>query len=420
MKRISAILLCLAIVLTLSACGIGQAEPVQNDLTNITESSLSKIDMGAAESTEANLVTDSSINQIADNPLQEISDNSDSSNAAIMVSTKLQVHYIDVGQADSILITTNGESMLIDAGNSGDGSMVVNYINNQGISNLKYVVGTHPHEDHIGGLDTVINSVDVKNVLMPKVQTNTQTFEDVLDAIANHNLSITAPKNSDTYQLGEATVTVVSNQTTDDLNNSSLMLRLEFGDTTFLFTGDAEIEAEDSAINSGATLQSDVLKIGHHGSDTSTSNGFLEAVQPRYGVISCGTGNSYGHPAQATLNNLSSAEIELFRTDKQGTIVATSDGATISWNVAPLADPTADPGSIEDPQAEASTVVQPPEPNATPSYENTYIVNVNTGKFHYSDCGSVKQMKESNKRELTSSRNEIISQGYVPCKKCNP
>lgn len=248
--------------------------------------------------------------------------------------SELQVHFIDVGQADCILLVNKEESMLIDAGNNADGELVTAYLQSQGITSLTYAVGTHPHEDHIGGLDTVIENFQIQNLLMPKIQTNTKTFEDVLDAAIEKDLRITAPKQGDSFSLGTATVTAVHCYETDDLNNASIILRVDFGETSFLFTGDAEREAENAVLLSGVNIDCDVLKAGHHGSSTSSSRAFLDAVSPEYAVISCGVDNSYGHPHRETIQAFQNRGITVYRTDEQGNVRVFSDGKTLRWETA--------------------------------------------------------------------------------------
>lgn len=246
------------------------------------------------------------------------------------VEGQLKIHYIDVGQADSILLTLNDKAMLIDAGNNSDGDLVVDYITNQGISTLDYVIGTHAHEDHIGGLDDVIDNFDIQTVLMPKVQNDTKTFEDVLDSLINKNLSVTSPNIGDIYDFSEAQFTILSckNEKTDELNTSSIVLRLEFGEQSYIFCADAEKENEYAMMDSGLTLKSNVIKIGHHGSTSSSLEKFLLAVDPQIAIISVGEGNDYGHPHEKIVNRLNRLGIKTYRTDLHGTIIITSDGKT--------------------------------------------------------------------------------------------
>lgn len=236
----------------------------------------------------------------------------------------LLVDFIDVGQADSILIRNQDQVMLIDAGTNKAGDTVVNYLKELGITKINYLVGTHPHEDHIGGIDDVINNFDIGQIYMPKMETTTKTFEDVLEAIENKNLTVTAPNKGDKIELGQAVGTFMTDPILDkdNLNLSSLVMRLEFGNTSFLFMGDAEKENEET-INWPKT---DVLKVGHHGSNTSSSKKFLEQIEPEYSIIMVGKDNSYNLPKQETIDNLKSIGSEIYRTDENGTIKIISDG----------------------------------------------------------------------------------------------
>ena len=238
----------------------------------------------------------------------------------------VKVEYIDVGQADAILIENNKKYMLIDAGNNEDGDLLVNYFKDKNITDFEYVVATHPHEDHIGGMDNIIKNFNIKNYYMPDCYTTTKTFEELLDALEEKNLSFETPDIDSEFLLGDALFKVLYTGTDKrDLNNTSIVLRMTYKDVSFMFTGDATNTTEKKII--AKDLQSDVLKVGHHGSQYSTSDEFLDKVNPKYAIISVGTGNVYDHPKDITLNKLKG--IEVHRTDKEGTIRVISDGKNI-------------------------------------------------------------------------------------------
>lgn len=255
------------------------------------------------------------------------------------ISGTLKVHFINVGQGDSEFIQTpSGKTMLIDAGTNEAGNSVVSYLKNLGISKIDILVGTHPHEDHIGGMDNVINNFDIGQFYMPKVTTTTKTFEDVLTAAKSKGLSIITAKAGITLDLGsdiKAEMLAPNSTKYDDLNNYSAVIKLTYGNTSFLFTGDASAQSEEEMLNKGYDLKANVLKVGHHGSSSATTLPFLQAVNPKYAVISCGKNNDYGHPHKETMDKLKNAGVIVYRTDECGTIVATSDGNNISFNVKP-------------------------------------------------------------------------------------
>ena len=259
----------------------------------------------------------------------------------------LVVHFLDVGQADSIFIELpNDETMLIDAGNSGDGSYVVNYIKALGYSKITYLIATHPHEDHIGGMAFVINNTSVGSVYMPKAVTTTQTYLNLLEAIQNKGLGVqTAKAGVSIVSADGLSVNVLAPNSSayEDLNNYSAVLKITYGYNSFLFMGDAE-ELSEGEITSD--VSADVIKVGHHGSASSTGQAFLNKVHPKYAVISVGADNVYGHPAQSTLSNLAAIGATVYRTDKDGTVVFTSDGTNISVDKqpSPTQDDNEEPG----------------------------------------------------------------------------
>ena len=242
----------------------------------------------------------------------------------------LKISYLDVGQADSILIQTSNENMLIDAGNNSDGQGIVEYLKKQNISSFKYVIGTHAHEDHIGGMDDIINNFEINHFYMPDVITTTKTFEDVLDALTAKEQRFETPNVDETLTLGEATIKVLYVGKDDkNLNNSSIVLKLKYKNAEFLFMGDLEKGIEKELIEKD--VKADIIKIGHHGSDSSSSKEFIEKVNPSMAIISVGKGNKYGHPKSSTLDILNKNNIRILRTDELGTIIVTSDGFKVNY-----------------------------------------------------------------------------------------
>lgn len=237
----------------------------------------------------------------------------------------LKVYYMNVGQADAIMIENENEFMVIDCGNNNDGPLLVKYYQSLGITDFKYVIGTHPHEDHIGGLDDIIDNFNVGTIYIPDAITTTQTFEDLLDAIERKNMTYEVPNIDNTFTLGDATLKIIYTGTdTTDLNNTSIVLKMTYGKDTFLFTGDATDTTEKKILNKD--IEAEVLKVGHHGSKYSSTTEFLKKVNPKYAIISVGKNNNYGHPAINTISKLNKLNIETHRTDEEGTIIIESNG----------------------------------------------------------------------------------------------
>lgn len=312
----------------------------------------------------------------------------------------LKVHYIDVGQGDSTFIELpDGTSMLIDAGEIDQGDKVSTYIFNQGYDTINYVVATHAHSDHIGGMADVLNTFNVNNFYMTDSAATTVVYEKMLEAVEESNAFVHTVMAGDTIlNSGDLSIEVVAPKVFDEeeQNNNSIVIKITYGDTKLLFTGDAEKEEEDGI---WTNIKCDVLKIGHHGSSSSTTSNFLKKVEPKYAVISCGLGNSYGHPTDEVLTRLEKNNIEVYRTDLQGTIVVSSDGKTINFNISPAAE------NVEE-KSQTTEVL-------------TYVLNISSKKIHLSDCSSVKEMNENNKK-ITDNYDEAISEGYTPCGRCNP
>ena len=313
----------------------------------------------------------------------------------------LLVHFIDVGQGDSILLESRGEFVLIDAGEKEYGSDVVKYIENRGAGSLKYIIATHPHSDHIGGMEKVINSIDAENFITAETDQSTRTWLRVLDAVDKHDLNYIDAEPGSTYSFGEASFTILAPLGSDygGYNDYSVVTMVNCGSVRFLLAGDAEKQSEKEMLASGVDLHADVLKLGHHGSSTSSTANFLKAVDPTYAIISCGKDNDYGHPHQETIKKLNLLGCTYYRTDELGTIVASTDGVTITFSTAE--------GALPAPSKSAAEI------------NTVYIGNRNSHVFHLPSCSGVKTMSEKNKVTF-DTREEALDQGYTPCSLCDP
>ncbi|MDY4598738.1 MAG: MBL fold metallo-hydrolase [Candidatus Faecousia sp.] len=309
----------------------------------------------------------------------------------------LTVQFLDVGQADCALLECGGEYLLIDGGNRDDSQLVVSFLEQQGVQELSAVVCTHAHEDHVGGLPAVLAVYPTKAVYAPTKTYSSNIFDKFVYYTDQQGLEITIPAPGDQFSLGQAEVTVLGPvKSYAEANNTSIVLRVDYGETVFLFTGDMETDAENDMLDyweGRLDWQADVLKVGHHGSNTSTGYRFLNAVSPAYGVISVGKGNDYGHPHKEPLSRLRQAGVTILRTDELGAIQAVSDGkeVTFTW-----ANQSAAPENAE-------------------AAEQVFIGNKNSKKFHAPDCKNLPA--EKNSVEF-SSYQQAIDAGYTPCGSC--
>jgi competence protein ComEC len=309
------------------------------------------------------------------------------------------VYFLDVGQADSALVVCDGNAMLIDGGNVADSDLVYSFLKKQGVAHLEYIVATHAHEDHVGGLAGALNYATAKIALSPVIEYDSKAFRDFVKYLDEQGVAITVPAPGDTFALGSADIEVVGPiNPSDEPNNTSIVLKVTYGETSFLFTGDAERDEEADILEAGYDISATVLKVGHHGSSTSTSYPFLREVMPQYAVISCGADNSYGHPHEETLSKLRDADVTLYRTDTQGTVVCESDGKTVSFSV----------------ERNANAVTNPTVPEPVEAY---YIGNVNSHVLHSPSCGNLPSEKN---RVVFETLNEALEQGYSKHKTCLP
>lgn len=382
--------------------------------------------------------------------------NTGAENTGTAQAGTLTVTWLDVGQGDAAVIQCSGQSMLIDGGKPEKSSYIYAWLQQHGLSYLDVIVATHVDADHIGGLSGALNYASVGTAYCPETTGTTETFQSFVKYLAQRGKQITVPTAGETFALGGAQVQILGPlHRAEDSNDNSIVLKVSFGATSFLFTGDAERAEEQDLLNAGVNLQSTVLKVGHHGSDTSTSYPFLRAVAPQYAVISVGAGNSYGHPTEAVLSRLRDAGVTTFRTDMQGEITAVSDGQTVNFSTAKNttaetlanagAGQNADQTGVVNSATQTAGSGQNPGGAATAgaagaaaiasdnagggnaggaagagTTAGSYVLNTNSHKFHLPSCSSVDTISPKNRKDVNESREQIISEGYAPCKRCNP
>ncbi len=314
---------------------------------------------------------------------------------------KLISHHIDVGQGDCQFIELpNGECMLIDAGEKGNENIIISYIQNLGYTTLDYVICTHPHSDHIGSMEGVLEAFPAKSIYMPKKAHTTNVYINLLSAIKNKNYKIKEAKSGlNIISSGDLDISFVSpTKDYEDINDSSAVIRLDYLDTSFLYTGDIENTAWTDIT---ANIDVDVLKVSHHGSSNATSSALLSKVTPKHAVISCGNGNSYGHPHSETLKLLENLSVPIYRTDTMGNIIITSDGKNITVTSEKLSPPAVESNNNDK--------------NSTTDNDTDIVYKTKTGKrYHRKGCSSLK------KSCIETTRAVATKEGLTPCGNCNP
>ena len=338
---------------------------------------------------------------IGNNVVEPVIEKNNNEKIKIAEGSTFEVRYLDVGQADAALIECDGHYMLIDGGNVEDSSLIVAVLKRLGITHLDYIIGTHEHEDHIGGLAGALNVCSVGQVMCSTASYDSKAFNSFVKYTEAQGKEVFIPEVGDSFSLGSSQVTILGPvRKYDDANNNSIVTRIEYGDTSFLFTGDMEREAELDLLDywDESKIKSTVLKVGHHGSETSTSYPFLRAIEPVYGVISVGKGNSYGHPDEAVTSHLRDAEVKVYRTDEQGDIIILSDGKQIQVTI------EKNEVDFEDTRSASKEGFQ-------------YIGNLRSHKFHLPTCQSLPAEKNL---VYFETREEAIAANYDPCGNCRP
>ena len=332
---------------------------------------------------------------------KDAEDSSDTANGSF------QVTFLDVGQGDSAVVCCDGRYMLIDGGDTSNSQLLYSYFKKQGITTLDYLVATHPDTDHTGGISGALQVATVKHAYCSVTEADQKSFKSMVKYLGKQQTKLEVPSAGDVFSLGSAQVEVVGPlYDADTANDQSIMLRITYGSTAFLFTGDASEDEEADSLRTGQHLSADVLKVGHHGSASSSSAAFLNKVSPKYAVISVGADNSYGHPTQEALTRLTKSGAKVYRTDLQGDIVAKSNGKKVTMSVQKNAKAdTLVPGGASAAN-EAST-----------SSEDGYIGNTRSKKFHRPIC---KFLPAEHNRVQLSTREEALEKGYSPCGCCNP
>ena len=381
-------------------------EDVNGNDTSSEEENSGTENVAPDEDTTTPQVPDDSSTDATVPPEEENNDTTVIPPAELPAGSTFEVHYIDVGQGDCSLVLCDGYAMLIDGGEASESSKVFAYLKQHGVSHLDYMIASHAHSDHIGGLSGALNYATVDTAFCPVTDYDSKTFDSMVKYLDKQGVGITVPSAGDEFMLGSAHVQILGPQKYyDEPNDTSIVLKVTYGETSFLFTGDAERTAEADILDAGYNLSSTVLKVGHHGSDTSTSYPFLREIMPEYAVIQVGADNSYGHPTEDTLSRLRDADVKVYRNDLQGDIVCSSDGKVVTFTTTKNESVQTNP-----------TVVVTPDVDE-PDDAGEYIGNKNSKKFHLPTC---KNLPAEKNRIYFDSRQAAVDAGQSPCGNCKP
>lgn len=414
-NKILIVLATIFIFSLLSSCGNnnGSASKTESEfLTNESESAASPAQSVTTEPESAapNIATESAF-PVETESQEQIENESH-------LSGEMQVHFLDVGQGLAIFVQSEGQNLIYDGGDRKTSSFVVSYLKKHGVSQIDYLICSHYDSDHMAGLIGCLNAFDVKTVIDSDYEHNSKLYDSFMSAVADNGLTVQHPEVGSEFVFGSGKFTVLSpSKIVADSNANSVAIKLVNGNNSFIFTGDADHYSESAMCASDINLDCDVLSLGHHGSATSTSYAFLEKTVPAFAVISCGAENQYGHPHKDTMEKLESMEINIFRSDKQGIVIATSDGKEIVWSTNPCNDYS--PGEESDlgTQLQGDSPVQSEssltESRAESSGTVVYITDTGS-KYHNSECRHLKKSK------IEISLSDAKSQGYDPCGTCKP
>lgn len=426
MKNRIAYFVCVLMSAALLSTGCGNTNTNLNNSTIVTAST--------AAATTTNESTGNA-SEWSMSTTQENNENSSTANTVeLSASTAVEsgedasfsATMLDVGQGLSVLIQSDGQNMLYDGGNRSHSSYVVAYLQQHGVDHLDYMVASHYDEDHIAGLVGVLNTATVDTIICPDYETDSKIYQSFINGEEKSGAKVEHPDADTEYMLGNAKIDILHDDPSmNGENNRSIAVKVTYGTFSMILTGDSEEEAEDAMISSGEDLHADLYVAGHHGSSSSSSQKFLQAVSPSYAWISCGLGNSYGHPHKETMQKFQNDGIQIFRTDKQGEVTVYSNGSSYWFSTTPSDDWKS--GNEESGTQDAqSKNTQPAKESANNSAvsENTtetgYVLNTHTMKFHRPDCDAVQKMSSSNREDSSLSREELIAEGYSPCGLCKP